>query len=229
MRHLWVSLLILGAGLLIEAAPAEDVQLVLSLTKSPAEYRVSEPILFEVALSSQSPRQYFASRSGFGSGPYSGIAVELTPTEGTDDLQARNRSDFFAGSVLSSPPRYLNEEPISASVDLTGWFRFKKPGHYKFSVVSRQVSRVAHLGQGMSGEAIKVRSNVVEFDILPTDEVSEAQEQEELFRELDGSSGLTLTEHRLVLLDTPQVIQEVVRRRLETARSLSENSTFLLI
>jgi hypothetical protein len=239
MGHLWVRLLIFGAGLLSEAAPVEDAQVALRLMKSSAEYHVSEPILFELALSSQSPKQYLANRS-LRPGQYSGVAVGLSPTEGADDLQARNRTDLFQGGV-SSPPRYLSEKPIAESADLTDWFRFKKPGHYRFSVVSREISRVAQVGQGMRGEAITVRSNVVEFDILPTDDVWQAQEQEELLRQLDDPSSPNvreLTEHRLVLLDTSRVIQEVVRRRLETADEaddekydtiLSKSSQFDLI
>ena len=97
------------------------------------------------------------------------------------------------------------------------WFRFKKPGHYRLSL-SRQISLLNRVGQTTGHQAITLQSNEVEFDILPTDPAWEVQELQGLLAELDQAKtpeALTITAHRLGLLDMPAAVAEIVRRLLQ--------------
>jgi len=201
---------------------------------------MGEPIGFEISYASQTERKYLTSQSNptpeFGS-----IVLHLAPLDGAlDPRSLRLCWGGFAGSFLSSGPRYLNSQPISEHAELTNWYRFQKPGHYSLAATSRAVSRSKSADEGGGQEILTLESNTVEFDILPRDPAWEALELKSILLDLDNAKNpgdRIRPLNRLSLLDTPDSARKLVELyltisdgdRYSYASSLTQSSQVDLV
>jgi hypothetical protein len=203
----------------------DDVNFTLRLIKDRPEYAVDEPITFEISLSSSTDHKYYASWTSLG--PYGGSDITLDPKEGAVDFRAFQNG--FTGSILGSAG-YLSDAPVKETGDLTEWYRFEKPGHFRMTVAVDWVSRIQSAEQGGGKENIRMQSNTVEFDIRPPDPSSQLEELYSILREIDQqtSQGTQPDLHRLDLLQTPAAAHEEVGRYLAAAHDGYNPYAYLL-
>lgn len=189
-----------------------DIDFRLRLTQEKSVYHVGEPIGFELSFSSRSEGKY---RGSFTtpSPAFGGTTLTLDPADGVFDLLRLRRNSGFAGSILSGTG-YIGSTPVTQQGELTEWYRFLKPGHYRLAATSGQVSRIKTSDEGGGIEHLVLESNPVEFDILPRDPAWETQLFAENVRILDSTAGVT--DHiqalrSLVLLDSPAAAEKIAQ------------------
>jgi hypothetical protein len=194
----------------------DDIDFRLRLTQEKSVYQVGEPIGFELSFSSRSEGKY---RGSFTtpSPAFGGTTLTLDPADGVFDLLRLRRNSGFAGSILSGTG-YIGSTPVTQQGEVTEWYRFLKPGHYRLTATSSQVSRIKTSDEGGGIERLVLESNPVEFDILPRDPAWEAQLFAENVRILDSTAGVT--DHiqalrSLVLLDSPAAAEKIAQLYLQ--------------
>lgn len=204
-----------------------DIDLHLRLTQEKSVYHLGEPIGFELSFSSRSQGKYRGSFTTPSPG-LGGTTLALDPADGVFDLlRLRRNSGFFAGSILSGTG-YVGSSPVTQQGELTEWYRFLKPGHYRLTVTSDQVSRIKTSDEGGGIEHLVLESNPVEFDILPRDPAWETQQFAENLRILDSTASVP--DHiralrSLVLLDSPAAAEKIAQLylQLDVADSSTRN------
>src|SRR4029077_2906322 len=136
-----------------------------------------------------------------------GITTIVTPSDGVVDLSALAKADQYGlefYSVLSSH-NFVDSKPFWNEMTLTDRYRFEIPGHYSVAVTSTAVRRMKSVEEGGGSEEIKLQSDSIDFEILPSDENWNAAQLAEIERGLtlaknDGSDQDAL--RRLEHLDT---------------------------
>jgi hypothetical protein len=194
----------------------DDIDFRLELMKDPPQYAVDEPITFRVSLSSQTYQKYYASWTAFV--PFVRPTILLEPKDDAVDLQAND--GIIGGSVLGSSG-ILNPNPVTQTGDLTEWYRFEKPGHFRLSIKVDWVVRMKSREEGGGNQPVPLESNAVEFDILPLDPSAQDQELKSVLKDIDEGESDQAREaglHRLDLLQTPAAAEEKARRYLAGAR-----------
>jgi hypothetical protein len=208
-------LLFAACGPSAKAANPSDIDFRLRLTGDAGTFHMGEPIGFELSYSSTSDQKYLISASS-PAPDFGGNTVHLSPEQGAVDPRTfRPCWGAIGGSHLSSGPQFLSSQPITESSELTAWYRFQKPGHYTFSVSSREVLRPKDIREGGGTEIPTLESNTVEFDILPHDPAWEAGRIRDILSSNGNGSAentfnSSMAANRLVLLDTPDAARELV-------------------
>jgi len=133
----------------------------------------------------------------------------VTPS-GRDPLQAYYANTAFLGGGLGGP-RALTTEPQIMREDMNEWVAFDRPGHYSVYVSSGRVSR-----RGADKDApVELRSNVLEFDIVPIDPAWQEETVRSAVATLNMGSSTPEEKNAalrsLRFLDTPASIHELVR------------------
>jgi hypothetical protein len=145
-----------------------------------------------------------------------GIEIKLQPVTGLTKLTSFSRG--FAGSSLGSNG-YLTSTPLVESADLTDWYRFDKPGHYKFSVT---IDWVWRLSATDTKEQLHLSSNEIEFDTVAADPAIEAQALASALNDFDtakSDEAKRAAERTLDLMQSPAATNEKIRRFLATRRN----------
>lgn len=140
--------------------------------------------------------------------------VTLEPSAGAIDVFTL-KGGWVVSLVSSSD--YLSSEPRKETGELTEWYRFERAGRFRFSVSLNSVWRVNAADEGGGKQHLDVKSNAVEFEVLPRDPIWEQQQLESLLHEIDAAdSSAPAWEalYRLELLQTPAALSEEVRRYL---------------
>jgi hypothetical protein len=130
-------------------------------------------------------------------------------------------SDYFAecagmmGGLRSEP--MLTEKPYSIVLDLNEWFRFDHPGKYRlYDTSDRAIDQQDPCG---SHQERSVTSNVIEFEILPSDERWSTHTLQDAVAALDEPArreDQRDAARTLRFLDTPASARELVKRLGET-------------
>ncbi len=179
----WAVLTVVAVSSLSAQNPA-DIDFKLQLVKDSHSYTVDEPIPFTLSLTSTVPHKYRAQLPEYSC---YGSSIQLEPADQAFDLRGFQVACLITGNAQLL--RDLTEEPATDDGDITRWYRFEKPGHYRVSI---------RIDIQQASEIIPITSNTVEFDILPPSSV-----------ELQS-----LPEQRLDLLQTPAAIEEKLKRYL---------------
>jgi hypothetical protein len=197
----------------------DDLKFELRLTSEVRVFHAGESIPLEMAFSSESDKKYYGSFSN----PIpemAGQEPEVTPADGFVHL--KDLREGFAGSILSSDG-YLTPKPHTLQLDLSGWFRFTKSGHYLVRMKARNISRIRSTEEGGGREPLTLESNAIEFDIVAEDPAWAATELEKIEEELSArvvntpewNAALT----RLSRLDTPASVRRLAQMHLSGPES----------
>lgn len=214
-----------ASGPATRAASPDDIDLRLKLAGDSNSFHMGEPIEFELSYTSTSEQKYLISAStplpDFGP-----VTLHLSPEQGAFD--PRSLQPCWGGIAVSrgsGGPQFLSSKPITEQSELTEWYRFQRPGHYSVSATSHEVSRQKSVEEGGGSETPVVESNVVEFDILPSDPAWEADRMRDILPGTgspENSFNAALISNRLALLDTP----DAARKLFELFQSSSESEKY---
>ena len=148
------------------------------------------------------------------------IPLAGRPSNGSDDplqLYFHSYKGFMMGGLRGF--KSLSTTPATVHADLNEWIRFKTPGQYRITVVSRRVSKV---GSNEFGNPT-VTSNSVTLTILPaTKEWQDATLKSAIqfldstkppaVPALDPADSRTQAVKTLRYLGTPEAAREMARR-----------------
>jgi hypothetical protein len=230
-RHLSTLILLALATTTLSAQPQDqppatitnpaDLDFHAHLVTGPNAFHTGEPIKIEISYSSDLEKKYQISRINPNPN-FGGVAPHLSSTEGVTDLPAllQDPEGGFAGSFLGGGPEFLQTKPITQDLDLSAWYRFQKPGHYSIEVSSNSVWRMRPVEEGGGRENIELKSNAVEFEILPHSDEWDAAELAEIEQTLATVKypGERLAPiQRMAYLDTPAAISKAVTLFLKTS------------
>jgi hypothetical protein len=186
----------------------DDLEFRIRFIKNSVTYRAGESIEVEISFSTQAEKKYHGSwttpRPEFGN-----ETLQISPMDGVVDLRELIRG--WAGSFIGSDG-YLSTEPRTERLDLSDWYRFRKPGHYSLIITSKSVSRIKSAEEGGGEEHLTLESNALEFDIVPADPSWSAAEFAEIERVLDHSEDQqerVSTLRDLAILDTPASVKKL--------------------
>ena len=198
-----------------------DLDYHIRFTKDPATYRPGELIPFELSYSSKSGERY----QGTWSTPspiFGNVTLHLDPQDNTSkdafiDLSKIYALEGSAGSILSGMGP-VTAAPVTQLGELTGWFRFVKPGRYSLRITSMAVSRVKAIAEGSGFDPLTLESNAIALTIEAPDSAWETQELANILQDLRSDPRTSYQEcTRLAALDTPASAREIVNLYLSGA------------
>ncbi len=213
-------ILLLTSSVAFPENPA-DLDYHVRFTKDPATYRPGELIQFELSYSSKSGERY----QGTWSTPnpnFGNVTLHLEPQGGTPkdafvDLSKLYSAGGQGGSFLSGVG-LVSVAPVVQRGELTGWFRFVKPGRYSLRVTSMEVSRVKRTDEGGGFEPLTLESNAIAFTIEAPDSAWETQELANILQDLRSDPRTAYQAcTRLAALDTPASAREIASLYLSGA------------
>ncbi len=92
------------------------------------------------------------------------------PQEGVSDPLADYplpKGGGFSGGIPNPVP--LSDKPAELTVELNRWLRFDRPGHYRvYATMRNRVLKRSKPQISFAAEGLPVASDIVEFDIVPT-------------------------------------------------------------
>jgi hypothetical protein len=211
-----MRLLLLACAFLILATPLfpqEDktASLTIRFADGSSRFHVGEIIPVELSFVAAVPEVYDMSTRNYDrSGRLDLEQFHVTPP-GRDPLQNYFSMGAFMGGGLGSS-RVLSSEPEIIREDLNEWVALDKPGHYSLCVTSDRVSRRTP----DKAESVELRSNSLDFDVVPADPTWQQQALSTAIATLNIRSS-TEAEKAAALrvlrfLDTPTSLHELVFR-----------------
>ena len=212
-RVRFVALAAFGVSFLSAQNPL-DVDFNLRLLKDSRQYAVDEPIEFEISLASSAHGKYEATLPDY---RCVGASLQLVPAN--DASLVREAGCLITGYAPSRRP--LTATPASETADLTEWYRFEKPGHYRLSIA-------LNIDQGK--QVVPVTSNSVEFEVLAPDPAWQATELQATLDEIDHASDEAVRAaaiHRLDLLQTHAATLEKLKRYFTERSGFGQYSRML--
>lgn len=206
--------LLLASAFLILATPVfpqEEISasLTIRFVDGTNRFHVGEIIPVELAFRASVPVTYDMSTRNYDrSGRLDVEQFHVTPP-GRDPLQSYYSMGAFIGGGLGSS-RVLSTDPEIMREDLNEWVALDKPGHYSMYVTSGRVSRRTP----DKAEPVDLRSNSLEFDVVPADPAWQQQTLSSAIATLNMGSS-TEAEKAAALrvlrfLDTPASVHELV-------------------
>ncbi len=210
-----MKLLRLTLTALILAAPLSgqqegSVSLTIGFADAKSRFHVGEVITMELSFKAFSPAMYdMEMRSYDRSGRLNIEQFHVTPP-GRDPLQRYYSIGGFMGGGLGGP-RELSSEPQIMREDLNEWVALEQPGHYSLYVTSGRVSRRT----AAKNEPTELRSNSLEFDVVPADRAWQQQTLSSALATLSTESSTPEEKNAalrtLRFLDSPSSVKELVR------------------
>jgi len=176
-----------------------------------SRFHVGELIPVELSLKAAVPDTYDMSTRNYDRSGRLNIEQFHVAPPGRDPLQNYYAiGGFMMGGLGSS--RVLSSEPEIMREDLNEWVALDKPGHYLLYVTSGRVSRRTP----DKAEPVELRSNSLEFDVVPADPAWQQQTLGAAVATLNMGSSTeaekTAALRVLRFLDTPASVHELVFR-----------------
>ena len=209
LLRLTFAALILASPLL--AQNESSVSLTIRFADGTSQFHVGEIIPVELSFKASIPDMYDMEMRNYDrSGRLDIEGFHVTPP-GRDPLERYYSTGPFMGGGLGGA-RELSNEPQVMREELNEWIALDKPGHYFLYVTSGRVSRRAP----NRAEALELRSNDLEFDIVAAEPAWQLQTLSTAVTTLNMGSS-TEAEKTAVLrvlrfLDTPASVHELVFR-----------------
>lgn len=196
------------------AANPSDVSLQLSLKDGQTTFREGEIIALQLSYSTATTGKYELSTQGYDrSGRMHEESFCITPS-GRDPLADYFSSGAFVGGGLSGI-HHLDETPFTMTLELNEW-QLLGPGTYHLYVENRRVSRVASGKTSPDGSSrtVPLRSNTVDFQVIPADSQWQSEQLIAALKGLDSSSDDEVRHAARVLrfLGTEEAVRETARR-----------------
>ena len=229
LTRVWALILIYwcaaGSCLIVSAEPdppagqvsseISGLDFVIRLRNGQTKFRQGEIISVELGygVTPQAPVKEFA-----GHPDRPGLSVDrfvLSPHTGVVDPLR----DFLStvGGWDGPPPRsvpFLEAGGSWATADINQWFRFDNPGKYSLSVLAHAVRTRYEAFGNRPTLANTLKSNTVEFEIVPAEEAWQAATLQKALTLLEGKSALD-TPHQICrvlrFLATPQAVDNMVK------------------
>ena len=202
-------------GLQAASSQPEGVSFLLSLKGGRQQFRLGEVIALRLTFSSSIPKRYSIDLANYDrSGRMNSEEFRVDPSEGWSDPLAdyfnSGLFSFMGGGIRSVPE--LGVEPQTIDLDLNEWVRFDRPGHYRLSVTSSRI--VEGRTQGSFGTHLKMTSNDVEFEIVPSDDAWAGQEVARAIAAVDfgDHEGASLGARTLRSLGTEEAATAMVQK-----------------
>jgi len=193
------------------AQPDSGASLTIRFAQGASQFHVGEAIPLELAFTASVADTYdMDTRNYDRSGRLNMEQFHVSPA-GRDPLKNYFSTGIFMGGGLGGS-NVLTSESATMREDLNEWVALDQPGHYTLYVTSSRVSRPG----AAKSEAIALRSNSLEFDVVPADPVwqeaalnSAASVLEDL-----GSTDVQKAAaiRTLRFLDSPASVAELVRQ-----------------
>jgi hypothetical protein len=232
MRTL-ASLVVIALLLLFSSSSAQntvasspsDPQLTVTTRDNQTTFHIGEIIPLDLAFTSSTPNAYQMDMATYDrSGRLNEDQFVVDPSNGSDDplqLYFRAYKGFMMGGLRGF--KGLSTTPATIHANLNEWVRFKAPGQYRLTVISRRVSKV---GSNEFGN-LTVTSNSVTMTILPaTKEWQDATLKSSIqfldstkppaVPALDPANSRTQAVKTLRYLGTPEAAREMARRMTGT-------------
>lgn len=206
--------LIFAALILASPLLAQDescVSLTIRFADGTSRFHVGEIIPIELSFKASIPGTHDMEMRNYDrSGRLNIEAFHVTPP-GRDPLERYYSTGAFMGGGLGGA-RELSSDPQVMREDLNEWVAIDKPGHYSLYVTSGRVTRRTP----SKAEPIELRSNDLEFDVVPADAAWQQQTLSSAIVTLNMGST-TEAEKATALrvlrfLDTPASVHELVFR-----------------
>jgi hypothetical protein len=201
----------LGVALFPMALAAQsDVSLEIRFANGVSSFHVGEVIPIELSFTSSTDDTYSLNTATQDRSGRINIDTFHVSPQGRDPL-AKYYSMGMMGGGLSGIAT-LSAKPRTILRDLNEWVAVDRPGHYSLVVTSQRISKATN---GI-GKTLDLRSNSLEFDIVPADAAWQRQTLGAAVAVLDTVSSKDTDKrealHGLRFLDTPGSIHELVRR-----------------
>lgn len=208
--------LLLACAFLILASPLfpqgeTGPSLTIRFVDGTSRFHVGEVIPVELSFKAAVPEAYDMNTRNYDrSGRLDLEQFHVTPP-GRDPLQSYYSMGPGIGGGLGSS-RVLSSEPEIMREDLNEWVALDKPGHYSVYVTSGRVGRRTP----DKAEPVELRSNSLDFDVVPADPAWQQQTLSTASATLNMGSSTEAEKagalRVLRFLDTPASVHELVFR-----------------
>jgi len=175
------------------------------------QFHVGEVIPIELAFSASVSDTYDMSTRNYDrSGRTDMESFHVTPS-GRDPLHRYYSNGVFMGGGFGSS-RLLTSEPAIMREDLNEWLALDQPGYYTLYVTTRRISRRA----AIRSEAVELRSNALEFEVVPADSAWQDSVLRSAMSVLDNTDSADEAKQAamrsLRFVDSPASVTELVRQ-----------------
>jgi hypothetical protein len=163
MRKALLSLLLLSVG--SPAADPPEVALEVRTIGGQSVFHVGEVIPLELSFTPSVPKAYQLDMASYDRSGRLGVdTFAVLPEAGWDDplwLYFHSFAGFIGGGLRGY--QVLSPQPTVVKEELNEWVRFREPGAYRLTVISRRVSR---MGEPRTAD-MPVPSNELSLKIVP--------------------------------------------------------------
>jgi hypothetical protein len=163
----------------------QDISFTIRLAGDKKQFRQGEVIPLEMSFASSRVNTYRMDAATYDrSGRLHMDKFHIEPETGfVDPMYDHFNSGglFMMGGLRAIPD--LEEKPHVITYEINEWFRFDKPGKYRFYLTSPRVSRI---GKREESGSIILTSNAVEFEIIPAEKDWQEKELRRIVKELDA-------------------------------------------
>ncbi len=209
MKPLLLALAGLALVLPLRSQEDSSASLTIQFTDGTNRFHVGQLISVELAFRALIPNTYDMSTRNYDrSGRLNIERFHVTPP-GRDPLENYYSIGGFMGGGLGNQ-RVLSSEQETMQEDLNEWVALDQPGHYSLYVTSGRVSR----RDGIKNEPVELRSNSLEFDVVPADPAWRQQTISSALATLSIESSSEDEKRAAVrtlrFLDTPESVRALV-------------------
>jgi hypothetical protein len=196
MRHA-AALALLLVGRAAFASPPDpcslspsvtDANVTIAIPAGRTTFREGEIIQLALSFTSAADKRYWVENRNYDRSGRLGIEAYCVEPEARDPIADYFRAGAFLGGGLGNEQQ-LTQEPFTATAELNEW-RQPAPGHYRLHVVSYRVWRPPdpHEETPYGRVGLTLRSNTIEFDVIPADEDWRAQQLREASAAYENSA-----------------------------------------
>lgn len=153
-----------------------DANVSISIAEGRSTFREGEIIHLVLSFTSKADKRYWADNRNDDRSGRLGIEAYCVEPEARDPLADYFRAGAFMRGGLGNEQQ-LSQEPFTATAELNEW-RQPAPGHFRLHVVSCRVWRPPdpHEDTPYGRVGLTLRSNTIEFDVIPQDPDWRAEE-----------------------------------------------------
>ena len=192
----------------------EGITFTLRLKDDETRFQQGEIIRMELGFSSNIPNTYQLDAGTYDRSGRLGIdTFHLDPEEGAGDPLQDYMSFGGPGGGIRGMP-ILGEKPSHVVLELNEWLRFDRPGKYRLYLTSARIRRDRYSGE--KGEwpiQLTATSDILEFEIIPTDQSWAEEELQKAMQSLDSEARDYRSACRtLRFLGTKDAVREMVMR-----------------
>ena len=167
---------------------ATDASVTVAFADGRSTFREGEIIHLVLSFTSTTDKRYWVENRNYDRSGRLSIESYCVEPDARDPLADFFRAGAFIGGGLGNEQQ-LSQEPFTATAELNEW-RQPVPGHYRLHVMSYRVWRPPdpHEDTPYGRVGLTLRSNTIEFDVLPQDADWSAQQLREALADYQGSA-----------------------------------------